>query len=31
MNGIFLSTVYDKWIDFNIEIVNFLFFDGALS
>ena len=31
MNGIFLSSVYDKWVDFNIEIDQNLFLDGALS
>ena len=30
MNGIFLSTVYDKWVDFNNEIVHFLYLDGFL-
>ena len=27
-NGIFSSKVYDKWDDFNFEIVNFPFLDG---
>ena len=27
-NGIFSSKIYDKWDDFNFEIVNFLFLDG---
>ena len=27
-NGIVSSQVYDKWDDFNFEIVNFLFLDG---
>ena len=27
-NGIFSSKIYDKWDDFNFEIVNFPFLDG---
>ena len=27
-NGIVSSEIYDKWDDFNFEIVNFQFFDG---
>ena len=27
-NGIVSSKIYDKWDDFNFEIVNFPFFDG---
>ena len=27
-NGIILTKIYEKWDDFNFEIVNFLFIDG---
>ena len=27
-NGIVSSKIYDKWVDFNFEIVNFSFLDG---
>ena len=29
-NGIVSSKIYDKWDDFNFEIVNFPFFDGEV-
>ena len=27
-NGVVSSKIYDKWVDFNFEIVNFPFLDG---